>query len=142
MSPPIRILLVDDNPEFLKSASGFLALQPSLQVISCAISGAEALAQIPHLAPQLVLMDWAMPEMSGLEATRLIKAQKNAPRVVILTLHNIRPYRTAARLAGADGFISKAEWSAQLMPLIQQLFAAPAAPEPNGLSNSHQTSQK
>jgi len=127
MLPPIRVLLVDDNPEFLKSASGFLALQPSLQVVGCAISGAEALAQIPRLAPHLILMDWAMPEMSGLEATRLIKAQKNAPCVVILTLHNIRPYRAAARLAGADGFISKAEWSAQLMPLVQQLFPNPVA---------------
>jgi DNA-binding NarL/FixJ family response regulator len=131
MLPLIRVLLVDDNPEFLKSASGFLALQPSLQVVGCAISGAEALAQIPRLAPHLVLMDWAMPEMSGLEATRLIKAHQNAPRVVILTLYNIPQYRVAAQSAGADGFISKAEWSAQLMPLIQQLFAAPVAP-PNG----------
>jgi DNA-binding NarL/FixJ family response regulator len=76
-------------------------------------------------------MDWAMSEMSGLEAMRLIKAHQNVLCVVILTLHNIRQYRAAAQLVGADGFISKAEWSAQLMPLIQQLFAAPVAP-PNG----------
>lgn len=127
MLPIIRVLLVDDNPEFLKSASEFLALQPSLQVVGCAVSGDEALVQIPRLAPHLILMDWAMPEMSGLEATRLIKAKKNAPYVVILTLHNIRQYRSAAQLAGADGFISKAEWSTQLMPLIRQLFAASLA---------------
>ena len=131
MASAIRVLLVDDNPEFLKSASEFLALQPSLQVVGYAISGAEALEQIPRLAPHLILMDWAMPHMSGLEATQRIKAQKNAPRVVILTLYNIRQYRTAAQLAGADGFISKADWGAQLMPLIQQLFAAPVTP-PNG----------
>jgi DNA-binding NarL/FixJ family response regulator len=105
-----------------------LALQPSLQVVGCAVSGAEALEQIPRLAPQLVLMDWVMPEMSGLEATRLIKTQKNPPQVVILTLHDIPHYRRAAQSAGADGFINKAEWSTQLMPLIQQLFPKPDAP--------------
>jgi len=123
MSPFIRVLLVDDNPEFLKSAHRFLSLQPSLQVVGGVTSGADALGQIPRLTPHLVLMDWAMPEMSGLEATRLIKGQKDAPRVVILTLHDIPRYRLAAQSAGADGFISKADWSRQLMPLIQQLFS-------------------
>ncbi len=119
---PIRVLLVDDNPEFLKSASGFLKLQPALQLVGGATSGADALIEILRLAPQLVLMDWAMPEMSGLEATRLIKAQPGAPYVVILTMHDIPQYRVAAHTAGADGFISKSIWSAQLMPLVQKLF--------------------
>jgi DNA-binding NarL/FixJ family response regulator len=131
MPPRIRVLLVDDNPEFLKSAHRFLSLQPLLQVVGGVTSGADALAQIPLLTPHLVLMDWAMPEMSGLEATRLIKAQEDAPRVVILTLHDIPPYRVAAHSAGADGFISKADWSRQLMPLVQQLFSGSGAP-PNG----------
>ena len=119
---PIRVLLVDDNPEFLKSASGFLALQPALQVVGGATSGADALEQIPRLAPDLVLMDWAMPEMSGLEATRLIKAQPGAPRVVVLTMYDLRQYRDAAQLAGADGFLTKAQWNTQLMPEVQRLF--------------------
>lgn len=129
MPPLIRVLLVDDSPEFLKSACGFLALQPSLQVVGSASSGAEALKQIQALAPDLVLMDWAMPEMSGVETARLIKAQEDAPRVIILTMYDLPYYRTAAKIAGADGFITKLEWSKQLMPLIHQLFCEAAGIE-------------
>lgn len=126
MPPLIRVLLVDDSPEFLKSACGFLALQPSLQVVGGASSGAEALKQIQALTPDLVLMDWAMPEMSGVETARLIKAQKDPPRVIMLTMYDLPHYRTAAKIAGTDGFITKLDWSRQLMPLVQQLFAETA----------------
>ena len=118
----IRVLLIDDNPEFLRSAHDFLALLPSLQVVGCALSGTDALRQISCLLPQLVLVDWAMPGLSGLETTRLIKAVPNAPLVVILTLYSSSPYRTAAQLAGADGILDKVDWYAQLPPLLQQLF--------------------
>ncbi|MCL4301220.1 MAG: response regulator transcription factor [Anaerolineae bacterium] len=129
MPPSVRVLLVDDNQEFLKSAYGFLALQPSLQVIGGATSGAEALKQIRGLAPDLVLLDWAMPEMSGVETARLIKAQKDAPRVIILTMYDLPHYRTAAKFAGADGFVNKLDWNKQLMPLVQQLFPDVAGAE-------------
>ena len=134
--PSIRVLLVDDNPEFLKSAANFLAVLPALEVVGEATSGAEACEKVSRLNPQLVLMDWAMPEMSGLEATRNIKARKNAPRVVILTLYDIAPYRVAAQSAGADGFINKAEWSTQLMPLVRQLFQEPTL-SGNGKETEH-----
>jgi DNA-binding NarL/FixJ family response regulator len=122
MQNPIRVLIVDDNRDFLRSANHFLSSQPSLTVVGSATSGEEALEQTLRLAPHLVLMDWAMPELSGLEATRRIKAGKNAPLVVILTLHDIPQYRKAAQSAGADGFLSKNAWSEQLMPLVQCLI--------------------
>ncbi len=128
----IRVLLVDDSPDFLKSAGRFLSLQPSLQVVGSATSGKEALKQIPQLAPHLVLLDWAMPEMSGLEALRRIKARESPPRVVMLTLYDIVQYRRAAQLAGADGFLCKTEWSAQLMPLVHCLFPVPNLPSSEG----------
>jgi DNA-binding NarL/FixJ family response regulator len=122
MQKPIRVLIVDDHLDFLRSANHFLSLQPSLKVVGSVTSGEEALEQIQRLAPNLVLIDWAMPELSGLETTRRIKACKDAPQVVILTLHDIPQYRKAAQSAGADGFLSKKDWSEQLMPFIQRLF--------------------
>ncbi|MDR3576074.1 MAG: response regulator transcription factor [Anaerolineaceae bacterium] len=122
MAKPIRVMLVDDNLDFLRSAKKYLTLQPSLQIVGSASSGKEALKQIPTLRPDLVLMDWTMPEMSGLEATRQIKQHKKAPRIVILTLHIIPTYQNAAQAAGADGFISKSNWNEELIPLIQSLF--------------------
>jgi two-component system response regulator NreC len=125
MQLPIRVMLVDDNLDFLRSAKNFLKLIPALQLISSVTTGQEALDQIPTLMPNLVLMDWAMPELSGLETTRRIKARKDAPRVVILTIYNFPQYRKAAQSAGADGFISKSDWIDQLIPIIQNLFFEP-----------------
>ncbi len=122
MQLPIRVMLVDDNLDFLRSAKNFLKLIPTLQLICSVTTGQEALDQIPTLKPNLVLMDWAMPEMSGLETTRQIKARKDAPRVVILTMYDFPQYRKAAQSAGADGFISKSDWIDQLIPIIQHLF--------------------
>jgi DNA-binding NarL/FixJ family response regulator len=61
--------------------------------------------------------------MNGLDATREIKSDPNAPRVIILTLHDNPEYRAAAKAVRADGFITKTEVDLQLLPLIHQLFA-------------------
>lgn len=119
----IRILLVDDNPEFLKAATRSLTANPEIEIVGCADSGRHALEQVTRLKPDLVLMDLAMPEMNGLEATRHIKAQQGAPYVIILTLHDHPEYCALAEAAGADGFISKSEFGTQLLPLIHTLLA-------------------
>ncbi len=120
--PPIRILLVDDNAEFLESAAGYLATQPDLHVIGRARSAQAALEMAAALRPDLVLMDIAMPDMSGLEATRQIKALPSPPRVVILTLYDNPEYRHAAEIAHADGFVAKSDFGTRLLPTIRALF--------------------
>lgn len=121
--PSLRILLVDDSPTFLESATRFLAMDARLEIIGCVFSGGEALEQVPRLCPDLVLMDLAMPGMNGLEATRHIKAQPSAPYVVILTLNDSREYRDAALGVGADGFVTKSEIGTALLPLLHSLLA-------------------
>ncbi|MBV8887849.1 MAG: response regulator transcription factor [Chroococcidiopsidaceae cyanobacterium CP_BM_RX_35] len=118
----MRILLVDDNLAFLESATRFLSEEAQLKIVGQLLSGREALEQIPQLYPDLVLMDLAMPEMNGLEATSWIKKQPNAPYVVILTLNDSAEYRAAAEAVGADGLISKSEFGMKLLPLIYSLL--------------------
>ena len=118
----IRALLVDDYADFIESASQFLSTVPEIQVVGRASSGVEALQAVDRLHPDLVLMDLAMPGMSGLEATRRIKEQAGAPRVVIITLYNNQGYRVAALAAGADGFMTKSEFGEDLVTLIHDLF--------------------
>ncbi len=120
---PIRILLVDDSPAFLDSAAAYLDGQPDLRVVGRAFSGQAALEQVAALRPDLVLMDIAMPGLNGLEATQQIKAQPNAPAVIILTLHDNPEYRRAAANAQADGFVTKSDFGVQLLPAIRSLFA-------------------
>jgi DNA-binding NarL/FixJ family response regulator len=120
---PRRVLLVDDNAEFLDSASHFLDTDPGLKIVGRASSGLGALEQVPVLKPDLVLMDLTMPGMNGLEATRELKSQPDGPRVIILTLHDNPEYRAAAAAVQADGFVTKTELDLQLLPMIHQLFA-------------------
>jgi DNA-binding NarL/FixJ family response regulator len=118
---PIQVYLVDDNPEFLRAAAHFLATDPGIEIVGQALSSRHALANLTRLEPDLVLMDLAMPEMDGVEATRHIKKQAHAPRVIILTLYDNPEYRSQARAAGADGFVAKAEFGERLLPLIYEI---------------------
>jgi DNA-binding NarL/FixJ family response regulator len=129
---PIRVLLVDDSPAFLETAARFLSTDPGIQIVGGARSGPEALEQARLLGPSLVLMDLAMHGMSGLEATRHLKAQPDAPRVIVLTLHDNLEYRAAAELARADGFVAKSDFGEKLLPLIHHLFSANTGVEPPG----------
>lgn len=134
---PIRVLLVDDNVEFLESAAHFLAATTETVVIGCARSGREAIRRLDELHPDLILMDLVMPGMDGLEATRCIKARPAAPRVVILTLFNGAEYRTAVLDAHADGVLAKSEFGSRLLPLIHNLFDAPAGDSTQGNEPLH-----
>jgi DNA-binding NarL/FixJ family response regulator len=82
------------------------------------------LEQTTALRPDLVLMDLAMPGMGGLEATRRLKAEPDAPRVIMLSLHEHPMYRTAALDAGANGFVPKSKLGTALLPMIHSLFPA------------------
>jgi len=120
--PPIRILLVDDSPEFLESATRFLSTDPRIEIVGCVSSGAEAVEQVTRVQPDLVLIDWGMPGMNGLEATHLIKTCPTVPSVLILTMYDNAEYRAAARAAGADGYVTKSEFGTALLPFIHALF--------------------
>lgn len=119
----IRALLVDDNPEFLAFASRYLAADDCIAVTATARDGAEALELAAKLNPDLVLVDLAMPAMSGLEVARRLKKRPGGPRVVILTMYDNPQYVEEASRVGADGFVTKAELDEKLLPVIHALFA-------------------
>ena len=118
----IRILLVDDNCVFRTSVEQLLQLEPCVEIVGRACSGLEAVEMETALRPDLVLMDWNMPGLNGLDATRRIKARANAPRVIMLTGHTEPEYAAAAFDARADGFIAKSEACFRLLPCIRQLY--------------------
>jgi DNA-binding NarL/FixJ family response regulator len=118
----IRTLLVDDSPEFIEAARLFLSSDNQIEIVGYALSGEDAIKQVERLSPDLVLMDLAMPCMSGLDATREIKSSPTSPRVIILTLHDNLEYRTASRAVHSDGFVTKSEFGNLLLPQIYALF--------------------
>ena len=78
------------------------------------------------LAPDIVLIDLIMPVMNGLDATRQIKSGLTPPRVIIVTMHDDPGYRRSAELAGADGFIFKADFAELAPAMIDKYFDGPA----------------
>jgi DNA-binding NarL/FixJ family response regulator len=118
----IRTLLVDDSREFLQAASQFLSVDPQIEIVGKFLSTREALDNIYDLNPDLVLMDLAMPQINGLEATQLIKEHAQPPKVIILTMHDNPEYRHASHAVQADGFITKSNFGDELIPLIGEIF--------------------
>lgn len=119
----IRILLVDDSAEVRQTLSALLNELGPFEVIAIAESGAEALTMNRSLRPDLVLTDIRMPEMDGLELTRLLKAEPHPPRVIAMTVYENMAYREEAITAGADGYIEKNKLAQRIVPEVGRIFA-------------------
>jgi signal transduction histidine kinase len=105
-APPVKVLVVDDNPGFRESLVSLLDTG-DLTVVGQAASGAEALALVETLSPDIVLMDLRMPEMDGITATRLLKDQYPDLAVVALTGMEDQHAVRDMLVAGASGYVLK-----------------------------------
>ena len=123
----LRILLVDDHPGFINAAVRHLRKLDWVEIAGMAGNGIEAITQCEALRPDVVLMDLAMPEMGGLQATRLIKAQDSAPFIVIASHFDDAEHREHTLRAGADAFVSKLAYIHDVMPILERV--AGRAPE-------------
>lgn len=119
----LRILLVDDNLTFLTAVKQYLAMLPGTEVVGQAHDGADALRQAKTLQPDLVLLDIVMPRMTGLEVATLMQSWSPVPRILFLSLHDNESYRAAAQELGAVALVDKANFVADLMPIVASLAA-------------------
>jgi DNA-binding NarL/FixJ family response regulator len=95
---------------------------PQCRVIEAA-SGEQALALIQIESPRLVIMDISLPGMSGIEATRQIRATLPSVQIVMLAIHNGAAYRADAAAAGASAFVPKCAMQTELIPTLAALLA-------------------
>ncbi len=117
-----RILIVDDNQQFLLMLQEFLADYNGVNVVGAAVSGQEALSLIEITAPDMMIVDLWMPDMSGLDLTQAVKGRWPNMPTIVLTLSESAAHRQAAFEAGADAFVGKSRMDAELMPAIQRLM--------------------
>ncbi len=103
---PIRVLIADDHPLLREGLRQVLGLA-GIRVVGEAADGRECLNLVRQLHPDVVLMDLNMPGMSGLEASRAIKAEFPAVRIVVLTIHDAEDYVVEAMQAGVEGYVLK-----------------------------------
>ena len=103
----IRILLADDHTVVRKGLRLLLETQPGFSVIADAADGREAVALAEKLAPDVVVMDVAMPTLNGIEAARQITARQPQTAVVFLSMHSDEAYVLKALKAGARAYLLK-----------------------------------
>lgn len=133
-SPPIRIVVVDDQPLFVHGLSMLVESQDDLQLVGTAADGAEALAVVTATAPDVVLMDIRMPAMSGLEATSRIRNSTSGvpearPQVVMLTTFGQREAVLRSMRSGAAAFLTKDATPEEVLETIRSVHRGDAMPD-------------
>lgn len=103
-----RIFIVEDHDNFRSLLRISINLQPGMETCGTARSGAKALKRIPEAAPDLVLIDFSLPEMTGLELLDEMRARWPGIRCIILSGHSEKEHVRAAINRGANGYIRKA----------------------------------
>src|SRR5450759_557229 len=119
MAEPIRVVLADDHAVVREGIREFLEESGEIQVVAEAADGYEAVRLTGEHRPQVAVLDIQMPGMTGIEATRQIKAAFPATRVLILTAYDDDPYVFALLRAGADSYILKSAGSDDLVRAVK-----------------------
>jgi DNA-binding NarL/FixJ family response regulator len=124
------VVLADDQELMRMGFRMVVDSQPDLAVVGEAANGAEAIAAVARLVPDVLLMDVRMPELDGVEATRRIIDSGAETRVVILTTFDLDEYVYAALRAGASGFLLKDAQPSDLLSAIRAVAAGDAVVAP------------
>jgi DNA-binding NarL/FixJ family response regulator len=123
---PIRIVLVEDNKVFREALELLLGLQPDIQVVASVESGSDAVRAAQEHSPDIVLMDYRLPGLDGVQATRAVR--EAAPEVAVVCLTASANFREVDALyeAGAVACLSKDQELDEIIAAIRRAVAAQA----------------
>lgn len=124
-TPPARarILIVDDHPMTRAGLAHLIGSQPDLTVCAEAETAAAGLTAVEKTRPDLVLADVTLPDRSGIELIKDIKAVQPALPVLVISMHDESLYAERALKAGAAGYIMKVEGGAKLLAAIRHVLS-------------------
>jgi DNA-binding NarL/FixJ family response regulator len=126
----IRVVIADDHNVVRKGIRELLSDEDDITVVGEARNGHEAVDLALALTPDVVVMDIAMPELSGVEATRRIRAAAPGVRVLVLTAYADDPYIYSLLDAGATGYILKTAESREIVRAVRATAAGQSALDP------------
>lgn len=119
---PKSILLVDDNLTFMQSAIRFLTVDMQFAVVGWAFTAEEAMKKIELLKPDIILIDTALPDISGIELTKQIRYSLDNSLIILTSVYDNNYYRSEAELCGAHGYVAKINFGNEFIPTINKLF--------------------
>jgi DNA-binding NarL/FixJ family response regulator len=127
----MRVLIADDHGIVRSGLRLLLERQPDIEVIAEASDGAEARDIAVRERPDMAILDVKMPKLTGLQATREIKAQAPETAVLILSMHDDERYLTEAFDAGASGYVVKTQADTDLLAAIRAVQRGEPFPAPD-----------
>jgi len=116
----ISILLADDHTILRQGLRLLLESEPDFNIIGEASNGLEVLTKVDTLAPEVVVLDVGIPELNGLEVTRLICQRRHHPKVVVLSMYSKEAYVLEAMRNGASAYVLKGGEVNELVQAIRQ----------------------
>jgi DNA-binding NarL/FixJ family response regulator len=119
----MKVLLADDHRIVREGLRSLLETQPDLQVIAEASDGRQAVEMARDLSPDVVVMDVAMPQLNGIEATRQLAGEDRGMKIVALSMHSDRRFVSEALKAGASGYVLKDGAFEELISAIRSVVA-------------------
>ena len=118
-----RVLIADDHVILRSAVRALIAATDRFEVVGEAGDGAEAIQLAEALAPDVLIVDIAMPQLDGLAALRTLTARGAHPRIIVLSAHGQREYVVAALRAGAAGYLLKEAAFAELLTALDTVLA-------------------
>ena len=131
MSPhanTIRILAVDDHPQFRQGLAALLATQPDMKLVAEASNGREAIELYRTHCPDITLMDLQMPEMNGLSAITTIRGEFPDARIIVLTTYSDDAQVVRAMQVGARAYLLKNLLYKELLKTIRAVHGLTSTP--------------
>lgn len=116
--PSVTIVIADDHTIVRQGLTKLLQEEPGMSVVGEAVNGREAVYLVESLAPDVVIMDIAMPVLNGIEATRQIKKSHPGTRIIILSMHDHNRYIRELLKIGVSGYLLKNAASQDIIKAI------------------------
>lgn len=117
----MRILIIDDQIQFLNALAAMLMPIPEIEAVCSAHGGHEGLKFAAEMNPDIVLTDFSMPDLGGMDVARRLKASSRPPKVIMMSFHAEQEYRQMARDAGVDAYVVKSDLDQELVPILRWL---------------------
>lgn len=122
MKQPIKIIITDDQNLFREGLSMILAKDPKIDIIGEAVNGRDLLDKLPNLLPDVILLDYTMPELDGYETFQIIQQQYPSIKVLILTMHFDESLMVFLMEKGVHGYLLKDEESEVVIAAIKTVY--------------------
>jgi DNA-binding NarL/FixJ family response regulator len=118
----IRMVVVDDSPDFLEVACGVLGLEEFIEIVGTATDGSGAIQAVADLRPDVVLMDIQMPYMNGLTTALLLSQHFPEVKVILMSADESLQTRIACQSSGAGAFVYKPTFRTQFFSALEKVY--------------------